>query len=255
MVDGQDEKEPDPEGKGWSVSPADRLITLQVDNKKDNGNYRLYVQASDSLGNSKLYHTSGLFSVFYLSNEPPVGSARLIRTEGPGDDGYTAIMELTIDVPAQEGYFYSVSTNGGDNWSTWLPYTNYVGVPVDTNDSGQLKSQVRVKFKGYYDNISDICTPGDRASGCPCIWACFIGADHPVRGGEKLAGHGGQNEGQEILFDLVDGKTVKPTNSNPEMPETLEANKRFKIYRNGSILHREGWQQYSNRVHRRLQLR
>lgn len=233
VVDGQDEKEPDPEGKGWSVSPADRLITLQVDNKKDNGNYRLYVHASDSLGNSKLYHTSGLFSVFYLSSEPPVGSARLIRTEGPGDDGYTAIMELTIDVPAQEGYFYSVSTNGGDNWSTWLPYTNYVGVPVGTNDSGQLKSQVRVKFKGYYDNISDIVTPEIELQDAPAYGLASLEQIMPVRGGEKLQ-DGGQNEGQEILFDLVDGKTVKPTNSNPEMPETLEANKRFKIYRNGS---------------------
>lgn len=233
VVDGQDEQEPDPEGKGWSVSPADRVITLQVDNKKDNGNYRLYVHASDSLGNSKLYHTSGLFSVFYLSSEPPVGSARLIRTEGPGDDGYTAIMELTVDVPAQEGYFYSVSTNGGDNWSTWFPYTNYVGVPVDTNNSGQLKSQVRVKFKGYYDNISDIVTPEIQLQDAPAYGLASLEQIMPVRGGEKVQ-DGGQNEGQEILFDLVDGKTVKPTNSNPEMPETLEANKRFKIYRNGS---------------------
>lgn len=233
VVDGQDEQEPDREGKGWSVSPADRLITLQVDNKKDNGNYRLYVHASDSLGNSKLYHTSGLFATFYLSSEPPVGSARLIRTEGPGEDGYTAIMELTVDVPAQEGYFYSVSTNGGDNWSTWLPYTNYVGVPVDTNDSGQLKSQVRVKFKGYYDNISDIVTPEIQLQDAPAYGLASLEQIMPVRGGEKVE-DGGQNEGQEILFDLVDGKTVKPTNSNPEMPETLEANKRFKIYRNGS---------------------
>ncbi|WP_427179894.1 hypothetical protein [Paenibacillus sp. TC-CSREp1] len=233
VVEGQEEQEPDPEGKGWSTSPADRLITLQVDNKKDNGNYRLYVHASDSLGNSKMFHTTGVFSVFYLSSEPPVGSARLIRTEGPGDDGYTAIMELTVDVPAQEGYFYSVSTNGGDNWSTWLPYTNYVGVPVDTDDTGQLKSKVRVKFKGFYDNISEIVTPEIQIQDAPAYALASLEQITPIRGGEKVQ-DGGQNEGQEIVFDLVDGKTVKPTDSNPEMPETLEANKRFKIYRNGS---------------------
>lgn len=142
-------------------------------------------------------------------------------------------MELTVDVPAQEGYFYSVSTNGGDNWSTWLPYTNYVGVPVDTEDPGQLKSKVRVKFKGFYDNISEIVTPEIQIQNAPAYALASLEQIMPVRGGEKIQ-NGGQNEGQDIVFDLVDGKTVKPTGSNPEMPETLEANKRFKIYRNGS---------------------
>ena len=133
-----------------------------------------------------MFHTTGVFSVFYLSSEPPVGSARLIRTEGPGNDGYTAIMELTVDVPAQEGYFYSVSTNGGDNWSTWLPYTNYVGVPVDTDDTEQLKSAVRVKFKGFYDNISEIVIPEIQIQNAPAYALASLEQIMPIRGGEKF---------------------------------------------------------------------
>ncbi len=233
VVKGEDEQQPDPEGKGWNKIPADRVAVLEVDDKKDNGNYRLYIHAQDSLGNGKVYRTGGLFAAFYLSSDPPVGSASLIRTEDAGDDGHIAILQMNVDVPAQEGYFYSVSTNGGDNWSTWMPYTNYAGVPVDSDDPEALKSTIRVKFKGFYDNVSDIVTPTVQIQDAPAYALASLEQIVPVRGGDKVE-DGGQNAGQEILFDLADGKTVTPTEGNPEMPETLAPNERFKIYRNGS---------------------
>ncbi|MHA7967584.1 hypothetical protein ACX93W_26070 [Paenibacillus sp. CAU 1782] len=233
VTDGQAEQELDLTGQGWKIAPDDRVIKLAVDDKNDNGNYRLYVYAKDSLGNGKLYKTNGLFSVFYLSDEPPVGSAVLISVSNAGNGDYTAILKLAVDVPAQEGYFYSVSDNDGDNWSTWLPFTNYVGVPVDSNDPNALKDRLRVKFKGFYGNVSDIVTPETAIQNAPAYALASLEQIIPIRGGAKVE-DGGKNEGQTIVFDLTNGKTVVPTDSNPELPETLQPNKQFKIYRNGS---------------------
>ncbi|PWV98493.1 hypothetical protein DFQ01_1173 [Paenibacillus cellulosilyticus] len=233
VTEGQAEQAPDTDSNDWQQAPASGEITLSVDSKDKNGNYRLYVYAKDSLGNGKVYKTSGLFATFLLSADPPVGSAELIHTMGNAADGYTAIMKLEVDVPAQEGYFYSISSNGGDNWSTWRPFTNYVGVPVDTDDTNALKGTVQVKFKGYYDNISEIYSPSVAIQDAPAYALASLDQIDPVRGGARTE-DGGQNNGLDIVFDQTDGKTITPTDANPEMPETIEDGKRYKVYRNGS---------------------
>jgi len=233
VTEGQAEQAPDENAKDWRQAPASGEITLSVDSKDKNGNYRLYVYAKDSLGNGKIYKTSGLFATFLLSQDPPVGSADLIHTSGNAVDGYTAILKLEVDVPSQEGYFYSTSSNGGDNWSTWRPYTNYVGVPVDTNDANKLKNTVRVKFKGYYNNISEIYSPNVAIQQAPAYALASLDQIEPVRGGAKKE-DGGQNNGLDILFDQSEGKTITATDANPEMPETVENGKRYRVYRNGS---------------------
>lgn len=234
VKEGETEQAPTEASEGWRQSPEDGDIKLTVEDKADNGNYRLYVYAKDSLGNGKIYKTSGLFATFLLSDEPPVGSADLIYVAGDKTEGYSAILQLGIDVPSQVGYFYSVSTNGGDNWSTWRPYTNYIGVPVDTNNATDLKNNIKVKFKGYYGtNISELYSPGVRLQDAPAYALASLDKIEPVRGGDKRA-EGGQNDGLDIVFDETDGKTLAPTEANPEMPETIEAGKRYRVYQNGS---------------------
>jgi len=233
VSEGQEEQAPDENTKGWKQSSASGEITLSVDSKDKNGNYRLYVYAKDSLGNGKVYKTSGLFATFLLSQDPPVGSADLIHTSGNATDGYTAILKLEVDVPSQEGYFYSVSSNGGDNWSTWRPFTNYVGVPVDTNDANKLKNTIQVKFKGYYNNISEIYSPSVAIQHAPAYALASLDQIEPVRGGAKKA-DGGQNSGLDIVFDQSEGKTITATDANPEKPEMIENGKRYRVYRNGS---------------------
>lgn len=234
VQEGETEQAPTEDSEGWRQAPDDRDIKLTVDDKADNGNYRLYVYAKDSLGNGKIYKTSGLFATFLLSDEPPVGSAGLIYVAGDKTDGYTAILKLEVDVPSQVGYYYSVSSNDGDNWSTWRPYTNYVGVPVDTNDTNALKNSIKVKFKGYYGtNISEIYSPSVNLQNAPAYALASLDKIEPVRGGDKRA-DGGQNDGLDIVFDDTDGKLLAPTDANPEMPETIEAGKRYRVYQNGS---------------------
>jgi len=232
-TEGQAEQAPDEKAAGWRQAPASGEITLSVDSKDKNGSYRLYVYAKDSLGNGKVYKTSGLFATFLLSQDPPVGSAELIHTSGNAADGYTAILKLEVDVPSQEGYYYSVSSNGGDNWSTWRPYTNYVGVPVDTNDADKLKDTIQVKFKGFYNNISEVYSPSVAIQHAPAYALASLDRIEPVRGGAREA-DGGPNSGLDIVFDQSDGKTITATDANPEMPQTVENGKRYRVYRNGS---------------------
>lgn len=233
VTEGQAEQAPDMDSADWQQAPASGEITLSVDSKDKNGNYRLYVYAKDSLGNGKIYKTSGVFATFLLSADPPVGSADLIHTSGNAADGYTAILKLEVDVPAQEGYFYSVSANGGDNWSTWRPFTNYVGVPVDTDDTDELKDTIQVKFKGFYNNISDIYSPSVAIQNAPAYALASLDQIDPVRGGARVT-EGGQNNGLDILFEQTAGKTITPTDANPEMPETIVDGERYRVYRNGS---------------------
>ncbi|MFD2330628.1 hypothetical protein ACFSR7_15355 [Cohnella sp. GCM10020058] len=234
VKEGETEQAPTEASEGWRQSPEDGDIKLTVDDKADNGNYRLYVYAKDSLGNGKIYKTGGVFATFLLSDEPPVGSADLIYVAGDRTEGYSAILQLGIDVPSQVGYFYSVSSNGGDNWSTWRPYTNYVGVPVDTNNTTDLKNNIKVKFKGYYGtNISELYSPSVRLQDAPAYALASLDKIEPVRGGDKRA-DGGQNDGLDIVFEETEGKTLAPTDANPEMPETIEAGKRYRVYQNGS---------------------
>ncbi|WP_274366033.1 hypothetical protein [Paenibacillus thermotolerans] len=233
VTEGQAEQAPDKDSEGWRQAPASGEIKLSVDSKDENGTYRLYVYAKDSLGNGKVYNTRGVFATFLLSQDPPVGSADLIHTSGNAADGYTAILKLEVDVPSQEGYFYSVSSNGGDNWSTWRPFTNYVGVPVDTNDTNSLKDTIQVKLKGYYNNISEIYSPSVAIQHAPAYALASLDQIDPVRGGARTT-EGGQNNGLDILFDQTDGKTITANDANPEMPETVESGKRYRVYRNGS---------------------
>lgn len=231
--DGQ-EQVPDEQSPNWERIPANKDIKLSVDRRTDDGNYRLYVYAQDRLGNGKVYHTSGLFAVYLLNDEPPQGSAGLIKVEPAGANAYEAILKLEVDVPSQVGYFYSISSNGGANWSTWRPFTNYVGVPVDTNDTDELKNSIKVKFKGYYGtNISEIYTPSVNLQNAPAYALASLEQIQPVRGGANQA-DGGHNDGLEIIFDHTQGKTITPTLANPETPELVIANERYRIYQNGT---------------------
>ncbi|THF83313.1 hypothetical protein [Cohnella fermenti] len=234
VTEGVEETAPDKDSSGWKQAPSSGEIALSVDDKADNGNYRLYVYAKDSLGNGAIYKTSSVFATFLLSDEPPVGSAGLIKVEDEGGGEYEAILKLEVDVPSQVGYFYSVSSNGGTNWSTWRPYTNYVGVPVDTDDADVLADRIKVKFKGYYGtNISEIYSPSLNLQETPAYALASLEKIEPVRGGEKRSA-GGQNDGLDIVFDQTAGKTIEPTEANPEMPETIAAGERYRIYQNGS---------------------
>ncbi len=233
VIEGEDEIAPEKDSESWKQVPSDRAPKLVAQNKAEDGNYRLYVYAKDSLGNGKIYKITGLFSVYYLSHEPPIGSAGLIYTAGNVTDGYTAILKLEVDVPSQVGYFYSVSSNGGENWSTWRPYTNYVGVPVDTDDATELAKTIKVKFRGYFlDNVSEIYSPEINIQDAPAYALASLDKIEPVRGGEKVL-EGGTNTGVEIDFSQTDDKTITPTLANPEVPEILEANKKFLVYQNG----------------------
>lgn len=232
VEEGKSSVEPDPEKPGWKQMPEGGKIKLTSDSKAADGDYKLYVYASDSLTNAKMYSISSLFSVYYLSKEKPEGTATLIQVENDPELGAVAVVKVDVDVPNKHGYTYSSSSDGGKTWTKWRPYSNYVGVLVDDLDPKKALSLVKVKFKGLYGNVSDSISPKEGLVDDKAYAVASLSTIEPVMGGAKIV-DGGGNPGIEIGFRLAEDKTIKATPRNIEVPEVVEVNKTFRVYQNG----------------------
>jgi hypothetical protein len=235
VVEGGEEIAPTESSSKWLKVPSNDTVELSPKNNGESGNYRLYVYVKDSLGNGKIYNTSGLFSAYYLSPEPPKGDASIIAVEGNETDGYMAILKLNVDIASKVGYTYSVSANNGVNWTKWSPYTNFIGVRADINDINTLTKNIKVKFKGAFNNVSEVYSPTSTVQDSPVYALVLPSYIDPIRGGEK-ASKGGANEGLELDFQAINNKTIVASLANPEVPEIIadEAdNKSVRIYQNG----------------------
>lgn len=233
VVEGEEEIAPAEASDKWLQIPSNGTVELSPKSNSETGTYRLYVYVKDSLGNGKIYSTDGLFAAYYLSPEPPVGDASIIAVEGNETEGYKAILKLNVDIASKVGYTYSVSANNGVNWTKWSPYTNYVGVRVDTNDVNALTNEIKVKFKGAFNNVSQEYNPTSAIEDSPAYALVLPSYIDPIRGGKKVS-EGGANEGLELDFEAVDNKNITASKANPEVPEVIDPNKKVKIYQNGS---------------------
>ncbi|MCR8636519.1 hypothetical protein [Paenibacillus radicis (ex Xue et al. 2023)] len=122
--------------------------TLAVGETKD---FQLYVWARDIAGNSIITGTSGFFKVSKnggVEVPPAEGKSDLIYVYGDNEDGYTAIVKLSLDTLDKSGYEYSVSPDGGQRWLKWRPYTNFVSIKVPTNKVTDLHIKVKYKTPG-----------------------------------------------------------------------------------------------------------
>ncbi|MDF2670984.1 MAG: hypothetical protein K0R67_3290, partial [Paenibacillus sp.] len=141
---------PDESSAGWTNIPESGVV--KIDNTAlavgEVVDYRLYVLAQDGAGNTIIQPTTGSFKITKTGGEnaPPAPMAsNLIYLYGDQEDGYTAIVELSLESIDKEGYDYSVSPDNGLSWVTWKPYTNFVAVKVPTNIAEDLRIQFKVR--------------------------------------------------------------------------------------------------------------
>ncbi|OBR68098.1 hypothetical protein A7K91_07740 [Paenibacillus oryzae] len=142
---------PDPLTGGWLGLPLDGKVILDAKewlNPGETANYRLYVLAGDAAGNQTVASTE-LFSISLAdSSTPSGGSANLIYMYGDETDGYTGIINLNLDTPDKKGYEYSLSTNGGQNWSKWQPYTNFISTKLPSSVIALLDMKIKYRVNG-----------------------------------------------------------------------------------------------------------
>ncbi|WP_150266922.1 DUF5011 domain-containing protein [Paenibacillus tepidiphilus] len=212
---------------GWQALPAGGVVTIdgKVLKPGEIADYRLYVQAVDGAGNSGITATAGIFKVSASADKdaPPADAqSSLVYLSGDEEDGYTAILKLSLETEDKSGYEYSVSPDNGVSWQNWRPYTNFVAVKVPSGDPNLL--QVQVKYR----------TPGGKISEAAKLeFSAEALEDQPVY---ALATQGTSGPvtaaaGADIDFTLPAGIRVQPSKINPAVPS--RTGNRFNVKENG----------------------
>lgn len=144
--------------QGWIDLPLGGGV--EIDGSKlepgEVADFTLYVWAVDGAGNSVIANTPEIFKVSASADEdaPPADAkSALVYLAGDEEDGYTAIVKLSLETEDKSGYEYSISPDNGVSWVNWKPYTNFVSVKVPTGIPGQL--EVMVKYRTPGGKISD----------------------------------------------------------------------------------------------------
>lgn len=149
---------PDANSQGWQVLPSggNTEIDGTVLAPGEVADFTLYVWSVDGAGNSVIAKTPEIFKVSAAGGkEAPPADAKsaLLYLSGDQEDGYTAIVKLSLDTEDKSGYEYSISPDNGSSWVNWKPYTNFVSVKVPTGVPGQL--EIMVKYRTPGGKVSD----------------------------------------------------------------------------------------------------
>ncbi|AIQ51958.1 hypothetical protein R70331_10835 [Paenibacillus sp. FSL R7-0331] len=149
---------PDMASTGWTDLPVGGAVEITGKDLKPGevADYTLYVLSIDGAGNSVIVHTPESFKVSASGDEeaPPADAeSALLYLSGDAEDGYTAIVKLSLDTEDKAGYEYSISPDNGSSWVNWKPYTNFVSVKVPTGNPAFL--EVMVKYRTPGGKISD----------------------------------------------------------------------------------------------------
>lgn len=211
----------------WQDVPSGGTVAIDGKALKagEIADYKLYVLATDGAGNSSVTASTGTFKVSASSKpETPPADAKssLIYLSGDGEDGYTAIVKLSLDTEDKTGYEYSVSPDNGTSWLNWKPYTNFVAVKVPTGNPEQL--QVWVKYRtpgGLVSEAAKLDIEGASTSEQPVYALATLSLNSPVNA----------KVGADIEITLPPGIRVMPSKINPSEP--VRTGNKFKIYENG----------------------
>ncbi|WNS46259.1 hypothetical protein [Paenibacillus sp. MMS20-IR301] len=216
-----------PDQAKWQDVPSSG--TVSVDGKAleagEIADFKLYVLATDGAGNSSVTASTGTFKVSASSKPetPPANAdSSLIYLSGDGEDGYTAIVKLSLVTDDKTGYEYSVSPDNGTSWLNWKPYTNFVAVKVPTGDPEQL--QVWVKYRtpgGLINEPAKLDIKNASTSVLPVYALAALSTTGPVNA----------KVGADIEITLPPGIRVMPSKINPSEP--VRTGNKFKIYENG----------------------
>lgn len=211
---------PDQESTKWQALPRNGSVEIDGQELKDNeiADYRLYVWATDGAGNQIIKSTSGIFKVLKNgSAEAPLAKSRadLLYLYGDEAEGYTAIIELILETADKQGYEYSVSTDNGESWNKWKPFTSFIAVKSDPgSDSANLnlaKLPYQLKFR----------TPGGTMSLPQVLNMETIFAIEPVYALTTLSTTRPISPaiGVDIEVTAPAGIQVVPSEVNPSQPE------------------------------------
>lgn len=149
---------PDAVSQGWTDLPLGGAVEITGKDLKPGevADYTLYVWSVDGAGNSIVSHTPESFKVSASGDKdapPAAAESALLYLSGDEEDGYTAIVKLSLDTEDKAGYEYSISPDNGASWVNWKPYTNFVSVKVPTGNPAFL--EVMVKYRTPGGKISD----------------------------------------------------------------------------------------------------
>lgn len=139
---------PEADDAGWMPDNA----ALSVDKTGGDGEWILYVKASDALGNTQIYASQP----YLLDNTAPAGGLTIAN---PYTQDNVVPVQLTVDSGADDlgtvEYSVSQATYGGDwsDWSDWEAYSPNLSVTLPDQE-GQY--QIRVKYRDAVHNESPI---------------------------------------------------------------------------------------------------
>ncbi len=151
------EPEPTDQSAGWTALPEDKVAVINgtVLLPGEVADFKLYVLAKDGAGNSAISSTSETFKVSRAggSDTPPADAeSDLIYLYGDDQDGYTAVMKLSLATEDKRGYEFSLSPDFGESWGKWRPYTNFAALKVPS--AKVADQQIMIKYR----------TPGGQTS-------------------------------------------------------------------------------------------
>lgn len=220
------ETPPDASSGNWLDLPADgrMILTNEALAPGVTADYRLYVHAIDGAGNAVIAATEP-FRLSKLSPESPPSSGQsdLIYVYYSGEGAYTAIIKLGLDAVDKRGYEYSLSPDGGNRWSAWKSYSNFVSVKVPTDDPDQLKIQAKFRTGGG-EAGAPIPLQADGISDVEPVYA--VVSPHTTKDVQSATG-------LDLLITPGLAVRVTPAADNPAMPERLGQSNTFKVRANG----------------------
>ncbi|MBJ6362600.1 hypothetical protein ACFOQM_15160 [Paenibacillus sp. GCM10012307] len=151
------EAAPDESSPLWEVLPEGGVAAIDASRLQPGeiADFRLHVLAVDGAGNRALAGTTGTFKVSRAGGsdtEPAASQSDLIYVHGDEQDGYTAILKLSLDTVDKRGYEFSLSPDYGVSWGKWRPYTNFASLKVPAGTVAD--QQIMVKYR----------TPGGKMS-------------------------------------------------------------------------------------------
>ncbi|MBP1991930.1 hypothetical protein [Paenibacillus eucommiae] len=216
---------PDDASPNWMPIPQDGRVIITDTGLQDGeiAYYQLYVRAVDGAGNSLIASTTDTFTVSKVGGGTPPASSKsdLIYVYGDAEDGYTAIVKLSLDTLDKSGYEFSVSPDDGESWVKWRPYTNFVAIKVPTDRVSDLK--IKVKYK----------TPGGAIGDPQALDTKAVSVVEPVYALASLSTTRPVSPITGVDIDVVTplGIKVVPSAVNPSDP--VRSGNKFNVKKNG----------------------
>jgi len=219
--------------KGWRKISAGESITKEITKPSENGSYYLHIRVKDNAGNDKQI-ASEAFRLKVdqeIKTDPIAVTGDMLAVYSKSGSIY-GVVELSFDTDNKAGCYFSTSSNGGKNWSSWEPYANMIELPLPVDSESQLTSiaegTLQVRYKDAYGDIS------------PAV-SIKAGkhADNPVWATAELESLRAKKEGKAlyILMNVCEGATAE-LNTEKTVSETTaavvkDAEGDFAVYGNG----------------------